>query len=85
MTAFQKNDQNEISDFFESKFRKLSVAEAIDLFANIKPNIAELESNFWIWETLEDAVKKDIFNLNAKQLRIINDGLFKYYKGSHDM
>jgi len=51
----------------------------------LKPDIVGLDGTFWIWETLEDAIKPDIYKLSPKQYVDMKRGFAKYMTGSQDL
>lgn len=51
------------NEYFRKNFRKLKFAEALNIMGGflVVPKLSEsLNEKFWVWETLEEAVRADL-------------------------
>ena len=57
-----------LNEFFRKNFRKLSSDQALDVINSLAKVSEEpaacLDSKFWVWETLEEALRGDIETLS---------------------
>ena len=55
-----------VNEYFRKNFRKMNVAQASDILAHmnndnaIENGITCLDGKFWVWETLEEAIRGDV-------------------------
>ncbi len=78
------NDHAAISDFCRDNFRKIEVTEALDLL-EAAHKVKSLDSEWWVWATIEEAVRPKIGDLPEDQYDTIKKGFGETFKGSEDL
>ena len=77
-----------LNEYFRKNFRKLSREQALDvvnsLAVDIKEPAACLDSRFWVWEALEEALRADVDELSAEDLVNTYRVFAANFKGSTD-
>ena len=57
-----------IDEYFRKRFRNLSTEEALDILLPLgedsSKKLAVLDDKFWVWETLEQATRNEVENMN---------------------
>ena len=52
---------NAIGEYFRKRFRKLPFRDAVDIVSHLSQDsenkLSVLDQNFWVWETLEEAIR----------------------------
>ncbi|CAI2383612.1 unnamed protein product [Moneuplotes crassus] len=66
-----------IDEYFRLNFRKLSFDQACTLLKEVH-NVGDLEDSFWVWETLEEAIRPRIMDIPYDQAMQIHQ-YFVYF------
>lgn len=79
----------QIDEFFRKNFRKLSHRDAFAMLEPLAKCSTEkavcLDSSFWTWETLEEAVRGDLDAFNDEEFFAVLKAFNFNYKGSRDL
>ena len=70
-----------IDEYFRLNFRKLSFDQAFTLLKQVH-KVEELEDSFWVWETIEEAVRQRIMEVPYEQAMEISKCFAYFGKGS---
>jgi len=67
----------------------MTLHEAVDITlpmteAASEHKIAQLDDKFWVWETLEEAIRPDIKTLNEEQVMSVIKAFGSHHKGSDE-
>lgn len=81
---------NAIDLYFKQKFRKLTKQEALDIVLTVGSDdsgkkLTGLDGKFWVWETLDEALRPIVGDLNEAETLAILKFLTSNYKGSDDL
>eukprot|EP00351_Strombidinopsis_sp_SopsisLIS2011_P000182 CAMPEP_0116879426 /NCGR_PEP_ID=MMETSP0463-20121206/11240_1 /TAXON_ID=181622 /ORGANISM="Strombidinopsis sp, Strain SopsisLIS2011" /LENGTH=115 /DNA_ID=CAMNT_0004528763 /DNA_START=213 /DNA_END=560 /DNA_ORIENTATION=+ len=73
--------------YFKNQFRKLSHHDAIDMIAPLGQDgsankVTGLDDKFWVWETIEEAIRGHVEELPADKAFDLYKGFAYNYKGS---
>lgn len=78
-----------IDEYFRKNFRKLSHRDAYVMLEPLAHSSQEkaacLDSSFWTWETLEEAVRDDLHQFNDEEFFAVLKAFSFNYKGSRDL
>ena len=78
-----------IDEFFRKSFRKLSVEDAKHCVAMLgaaeAKKIQSLDDKFWIWETVEEAIRPHADTFDMEDLMAVTMGFGVNMKGSEDL
>jgi hypothetical protein len=88
--ADEAKDQTELYDsidtHFRRNFRKLNFKDATEILYELGEShdhkLTTLDDKFWIWETLEEAVRTHIDELSDSQVQRVARAFASNYKGS---
>ena len=79
---------HEIDEHFRTNFRKVSFEDAKNIIVGLGSNEAKLiqglDEKFWVWETLEEAARPHVSNLNKEEINSFHRGMTIQLKGSED-
>ena len=79
----------EIDEFFRKKFRKLEKEEALDIIARLSADtdrkINMLEDKFWVWETIEEALRPHVDEMSEEEVKNCIKAFSANFKGSQDI
>lgn len=70
-----------VNEFFRVNFRKLSFEEACTLLSEVS-DVYDLEDQFWVWETLEEPIRKGIMDCQIDKVKEVAEHFSKMSKGS---
>ena len=80
-----------VNEYFRKNFRKLSTEQAMDIISGLDKHakkalqpVACFNDKFWIWETLEEALKGEVDNLSAEDFEKVHNVFCMNFKGSAD-
>ena len=78
-----------INEYFRKNFRKMSAPQALDVINSLveigqKPSEC-LDEKFWVWESLEEALRPEINTLTAEEFHNVMLIFSVNYKGSQEM
>ena len=80
-----------VNEYFRKNFRKLSTEQAMDLTQGLydhhmksKQPVACLDDKFWVWETIEEALRAEVDNLSAEDFDKLHLVFCLNLKGSVD-
>ena len=80
---------NAVNEYFRLKFRKLSGKEALDIMLPLgedtEKKLAVLDEKFWVWETIDEALRPIISDLSEDQIIALTKAFAANYKGSEDL
>ena len=84
------NDQHAdaIDEYFRKNFRKLSVRQALDVLEPLGEEEVEapsLDGKFWIWESLDEAIRGDIESLTDEEFDKAFAAFAVNMKGSNEL
>ena len=78
-----------IDEYFRKKFRKLDAEEALEILIPLGEDttrkLTYLDDKFWVWETLEEAVKPAVDGLDDKGVVQVMKAFATNYKGGQDL
>jgi hypothetical protein len=78
-----------IDEYFRKRFRQLSTKEALDILVPLGENtdnkLAVLDDKFWVWETLEEAMRPNVSELSEEELLAVIKAYSANFKGSEDL
>ena len=74
-------DVEAVNEYFRLNFRKIQFDEACTLLSEVA-DVYDLEDQFWVWETIEEAIRPEIFSCSDEQFDKIKTDFQKMYKGS---
>ncbi|CDW81991.1 UNKNOWN [Stylonychia lemnae] len=78
-----------VDEYFRKQFRKLDSKTAVQILLNLskldQPRITYLETSFWVWETLDEALRPVVDSLNSEDLHQVSRVLAFNLKGSQDL
>jgi hypothetical protein len=78
-----------IDEYFRGKFRKLSGKEAAQIYSALgnsaQQKLDVLDDKFWVWETLDVALRPVVPELTEAELTSVSAGVYLNYKGSEDL
>lgn len=78
-----------IDEYFRKSFRKLTARQALDILEPLAQSTTEkalcLDSSFWTWESLEEAVRGDLDQFNHEEFMTVLKAFNFNYKGSRDL
>ena len=78
-----------IDEYFRLNFRKLSGQQALQIVTALAEDphqkLSVLDEKFWVWETLDEALRPIVEDLNADQVLKVSKALAANYKGSEDL
>ena len=79
-----------LNEYMRKKFRKLSTEQAMDIINSIGEEPKEepaacLDGQFWVWETLEAAVRPEIDTMSEDDFYSCWKVFARHYKGSQDL
>ena len=76
-----------LNQYFKQNFRKLSFHDAVDIikpcgedYSNYK--LSGLDGKFWVWETLEEAIRGNIKEMQGEEALSLYKAFAYNYKGS---
>ena len=84
-SALESGQEGHIDEHFRKSFRKVSCEQAVTLLKSINQAGASHDGSFWVWETLEEAVKGHAEALSKEDFEQVCHAFFKNYKGSDDL
>ena len=70
-----------VNEYFRHKFRKLDFDDAWALLKKVS-DVQALEDSFWVWETLEEAIRPQIPELPLEKAYELEELFGKMLKGS---
>ena len=70
-----------IDEYFRVNFRKLTFDQAYDLLKKVY-NVEDLEDSFWIWESIEEALRPTLLEIPYDQMAHIFECFAHFNKGS---
>ena len=78
-----------LNEYMRKNFRKLSTGQAMDIINSIgedekREPAACLDGKFWLWETLEEAVRPEIDTMSEDDFYSCWKVFARHYKGSQD-
>ena len=83
--AETKEHTANIDEFMRKNFRKLTVQQALEIIEPISQGQSVcLDSSFWTWETLEEALRGHISELSHEEFMSVLKAFNFNYKGSRD-
>ena len=78
-----------IDEYFRAQYRKLSAADAYEILAPLAENsdnkLSMLDDKFWVWETLDEALRPEVEKFSEEQVMTLCRALAANYKGSEDL
>ena len=76
-----------IDEYFRRNFRKLSLSQANDVIGEVAKlsGPAACLDRFWIWETLEEAVRGDVDSMSEEEFVNTVKAFAAHYKGTQDL
>ena len=78
-----------IDEYFRLNFRKLSGQQALQIVTALAEDphqkLSVLDEKFWVWETLDEALRPIVEDLNSDQVLKVSKALAANYKGSEDL
>ncbi len=78
-----------IDEYFRGKFRKLSGKEAVQIVTALSESdqqkLSVLDDKFWVWETLDEALRPVISDITEQEVLDLSVGLSLNFKGSEDL
>ena len=77
-----------IDEYFRKNFRKLSVRQALDVLEPLGEEEVEapsLDGKFWIWESLDEAIRGDIESLTDEEFDKAFAAFAVNMKGSNEL
>ena len=78
-----------IDEYFRQNFRKLSGQQALQIISALGEDphqkLPMLDDKFWVWETLDEALRPIVEDLNEEQVLKVSKALAANYKGSEDL
>ncbi len=78
-----------VDEYFKAKFRKLSGKEALQIVAHLAENadqrISFVDDKFWVWETLDEALRPIVSDLQEGEVLDLAKFLSANFKGSEDL
>jgi hypothetical protein len=87
--ASQKELYSAIDEYFRKKFRQISTKEALDILIPLGEDtnnkLAVLDDKFWVWETLEEAMRANVSEMNEADLLAVIKAYSANFKGSEDL
>lgn len=75
------NNCEVIDEYFRVNFRKIGFQQAWELLSHVS-DVYELEDRFWVWETLEEAIRPQLVDVSDEQFDQIHKNFHKLHKGS---
>mmetsp|Transcript_39611 Transcript_39611/g.51907 ORF Transcript_39611/g.51907 Transcript_39611/m.51907 type:complete len:148 (+) Transcript_39611:46-489(+) len=83
------NHSDNLDEYFRKNFRKISSAQALDVINSLSKVSSEpagcLDSRFWVWESLEEAVRAEIDTMSQEEFNNTATVFNINYKGSTDL
>ena len=70
-----------IDEYFRVNFRRMDFDTAWKFLKSLH-DIYDLEDKFWVWETLEEAIRPSIFEIPDAKFNEIHDHFLSLHKGS---
>ena len=93
--AYAHEDQSSLQaadtfeEYFRKRFRQLDSETALQILRGLgdehQERIALLDSKFWVWETLEEAVADKLLDLNKEDHSRVMNAFFNNFKGSENL
>ena len=78
-----------INEYFRLKFRKLSAKDALQIMLPLGEDttkkVAMLDDKFWVWETIDEALRPVISDLPEAEVLTLIKAFSANYKGSDDL
>lgn len=78
-----------VETWFRRNFRSLNARQALDVLEPLGRDTTEkaacFDSSFWIWESLEEAVRGEIHTLSGEEFKSVMRAFATNYKGSTDL
>lgn len=78
-----------VESWMRQNFRKMSTRQAMDVIEHLGRDTTEkaacFDESFWLWETLEEAVRGDIDSLTTDEFCTLTKAFGANYKGSRDL
>jgi hypothetical protein len=78
-----------IDEYFRLRFRKLTASEAYKIVAHLGEDadhkLTGLDDKFWVWETLDEALRPEIEDLGEQEVLQVAKAFAANYKGSEDL
>ena len=78
-----------IDEYFRANFRKLSASDAYEILAPLAEDsdnkLTMLDDKFWVWETLDEALRPEVEKFSEDQVMTLCRALAANYKGSEDL
>jgi hypothetical protein len=78
-----------IDEYFRGKFRKLSGKDAVQIVSAFgerpEQRLLVLDQKFWIWETLDEALRPVISDLPKEDILTLSGAFAQNFKGSEDL
>ena len=80
---------NAIDEHFRQNFRKMTGQQALQILMALgednHQSLSMLDDKFWVWETLDEAMRPIAEDLNEAQVLQVTKALAANYKGSEDL
>ena len=78
-----------VNEFYRKNFRKVSSAQALDVVNALAEGgngskVACLDNQFWVWESLEEALRGEVDSLCEEDYRNVVTVFAANFKGSSD-
>jgi len=78
-----------VDEYFRLKFRKMQPKEALDIMLPLgedtEHKLAVMDDKFWLWETVDEALRPVISDLPEEQIISLMKAFGANYKGSEDL
>ena len=74
-----------LNEYFRVHFRKISLAEALQLTEAISPIGGYMDAQFWVWEALEEAIKPHIYEISKKDFVTVRETFLGTQNASDDL
>ena len=93
-TLAQQGDQTgshseALNEYFRKNFRKMTAPQAKVVISSIaeasKGPIECLDEKFWVWETLEEAVRGEVEQMSEQEVDATVAAFYLNFKGSHEL
>ena len=78
-----------LEEYFRKRFRQLDFETAFDIVKGLgdehQQRVALLDSKFWVWETLEEAIATRVSGLNKEDTYSVVRAFYGNLKGSENL
>ena len=85
----QKDLYNAIDEYFRLNFRKLTGQQSLQILLALAEDphqkLSMLDDKFWVWETIDEALRPIVEDLSDEQVLKVSKALAANYKGSEDL